>query len=134
MKESLGEKKIKLFLYGPFLFLTKFLSKCPSSIKFPISLKNSPGTPVLRHYSFCKWLHIRCLTVLWMLLFLDNCSVICTEVWWYVLHQIHSELWHVWNSVYSGIYKHIQAYSRLLRHIQAFWGYSCFFTHIQHPA
>ena len=48
---------------------------------------------------------------------LDNCPVICTLTLCYVLHQIHSESWHIPNSAYSGTCKHIQAYSSLLRHI-----------------
>ena len=48
---------------------------------------------------------------------LDNCPVICTLTLCYVLHQTHSESWHIPNSIYSGTCKHIQAYSSLLRHI-----------------
>ena len=35
----------------------------------------------------------------------------------YVLHQKHSEFWHIQNSASSDICSHIQPYSALLRHI-----------------
>ena len=55
---------------------------------------------------------------------------------YYVLHLTHSEFWHIQHSVFSGIYRHIQSYSALLRHIHAYWdiikAYSGLFRHIQH--
>ena len=44
-------------------------------------------------------------------------SVICAVTLCYVLHQARSEFWHIQNSICV----HIQAYSALLRHIQAYW-------------
>ena len=34
----------------------------------------------------------------------------------------HTEFWHIWNSVYSSIFRHFQACSALLRHIEIYWG------------
>ena len=62
----------------------------------------------LRHYSFSKRLHLSCIC-------LNNCSVIYTVTLRYVLHETYSEFWHIQNSVSSGIFRHIQAYSVLLR-------------------
>ena len=63
--------------------------------------------------------------VSWIRLCLDYCSLICTVTLCYVLHQTHSEFWH------------IQAYSELLRHIDACWGiikaYSGLSRHIHNP-
>ena len=43
---------------------------------------------------------------------LNNCSVICIVTLWCVLHQTHSEFWHIQNSAYSDICSHlIQAYT-----------------------
>ena len=55
-------------------------------------------------------LHLKCLTVSWTCFYLNNSSVICTVTLCYVLHQTHSEFWH------------IQAYSALLSHIPTYWG------------
>ena len=57
----------------------------------PLSWKISGCAPALRYYSFCKTLHLKCLTVFWMRVCLDNCSVICKVTWCYVLHETHSE-------------------------------------------
>ena len=67
--------------------------------------KTSGCVPALRHYSFCKILHLKCLTVFWIPICLDNCSVICTVTLCYVLQQTHSEFWYIHNFVYSGIFK-----------------------------
>ena len=71
-----------------------------------------------------------------VLFYLDNCSVICRVTSCYVLHQAHSEFWHIQISVYSGKFRHIQAYSALLRHINR-WGitkdYWGLFRHTQNP-
>ena len=53
---------------------------------------------------------------------LNNFSVICTVTLCYLLHQRHSGFSHIQNSIYSGICRHIQAYSALLSHIHAYWG------------
>ena len=55
----------------------------------------------------------------------------------YVLHQSYSEFWHTHSSVYSSIFRYIQAYSALLmhRHVQACWDiikeYSGSLKHLQ---
>ena len=49
----------------------------------------------LSHYSYCKTLHLKCLTVPRIRLCFDNCSVISTVTLCYVLHQTHSESWHI---------------------------------------
>ena len=65
----------------------------------------------------------------------EYASVSITAPFCYVLHQAHSEFCHIQNSIYSSTFSHIQAYSVLLRHIQAYWGiakaYSGLFMHIQ---
>ena len=38
-----------------------------------------------------------------------------------VLNQTHSQFWHTQSSVYSGIFKHTQAYWALLSHIHTYW-------------
>ena len=91
-------------------------------MKPPLFLwKVSGCTPALRHCPFCKLLYLKCLTVFWICLCLNNCSVVCTVTLCYVLHQTHSEFWHIQNYVYSGISRHIQRYSALLRHIHVYW-------------
>ena len=66
--------------------------------------------PAFRHCSFCKTLYLKRLTVFWIHICLNNCSIICTITLCYVLHR------HIKNS-FSGICQHIQSYSALLRHI-----------------
>ena len=54
----------------------------------------------------------------------------------YILHHTHSKFCHIQISVYSGIFKRIQPYSALLRHIDArsiIEEYSSLFRHIQNP-
>ena len=77
------------------------------------ALKVFGCVPALRHYSLYKTLHLKRLC-------LNNCSVICTVTLSHVLHQSYSEFWHIQNSVYSGIFSHIQAQSALLRHIHRY--------------
>ena len=48
-----------------FVFLTKCLSKCPSSTKPLLAVKNFDCAPARRHYSFCKMPHLKCLIVFW---------------------------------------------------------------------
>ena len=73
----------------------------------------------------------------WIRFCFNNCSVIFTVTLWYVLHHTHSKFSHIQNSAYSGIWRHIQAYSALLRHIHEYWdiikAYPGLFRHIQHP-
>ena len=87
-----------------------------------LSWKISGCAPAFRHYSFCELLHFNCLTVLWIRLCLDNCSVICAITLCHVLHQAHSK---------------IQSWSALLRHIHAYWdiiyAYSSLFSTLSSP-
>ena len=53
--------------------------------------------PELRHYSFCKVLHLKCLTVFCIQLCFENYSVIFTVALCYILHQTNSEFWHIHN-------------------------------------
>ena len=61
---------------------------------------------------------------------LDNCSVVCTAILCYVLHQTHSEFWHIQRYFFrcmpAYLFNHTQRYwgilthiDTLLRHIQA---------------
>ena len=119
-------------------FLTKSLSKRPSSLnltsplypeKFLVEHLHSDIIPFTNHFVLNVW---QCSEYVC----LYNCSVICTVTLWYILHQTHSEFWHIKHSVFSSICWHIQPYSVLLRHIHAYWDittYSGLFRHIQHP-
>ena len=92
-------KNYQMLPCGPFflVLLTKCLSKYLNSIKAPSLPLNVYGcTPALRYYSFCKMLHFQCLTVFWILLCLNNCSLICTltlyytaDSYWTLLRHIH---------------------------------------------
>ena len=66
-------------------------------------------------------LHLKCLTVFWIRLCLDNCSVIFTVTLCHVLHQTHSGFWHIQHPAFSDIYRRIQSCSALLRHIHDYW-------------
>ena len=53
---------------------------------------------------------------------LDDCPVICKVTLCYLLHQAHSEFWHIQHfvfKVYPNIFKHTQRYWGILRHIEA---------------
>ena len=93
------------FTVEPFflVFLTKCLSKCLSSMKPPMPWKISGCVPALRHCSFCQTFHFKSMTVFWICLCFDNYSVICTVTLCYVLHQTHSEFWHIQHCSFSGI-------------------------------
>ena len=72
------------------------------------------------------------MTVFWIRLCLDSCSVICTVTLCYVLHQTHLQVWHIQNSVYSGIFmvypsifSIIKAYSHILRHFHSIFSTLC---------
>ena len=75
--------------------------------------------------------------LLWIRPCLDNCIVICTVTLSYILHQRHSEFWHIQNSVYLSICQYIQSYPALLKYIHTYGdiieAYSGLFRHIQHP-
>ena len=67
------------------VFFTKCLLKCPSFIP--------PSSTALKNF-FCApapalTVHLKCLTIFWIRVCLDNCSVICTVTLGYLLHQIH---------------------------------------------
>ena len=78
--------------------------------------------PALRYYLLCKRLHLKCLTVFWIRICLDNCLVICTVPLCYVLDLTHSEFRHIQHCLfrymptYSIIFSVIKAHSRILRH------------------
>ena len=97
------------------VFLTKCLLKCPKPMKPPLLwnflfgcmhsaiilfVKNS----VLNFWQFSEYI---CL---------DNCSVICTLTLCYVLHQRHSEFWHIQNY----LFRYMQAYPRIFSIIKAY--------------
>ena len=79
--------------------------------------------PVLKNY-FCKTFHLKCLTVFWICLCLNNCSIVfIVMILVNVPYQTYSEFCQIQNSVYSGMWKHIQgilsiikAYSYILKH------------------
>ena len=98
----------------------------------PLPWKISGCAPAPKHYSFCKTLHLKCLTVFWICLCLDNCSVICTVTLCYALHQsfrilAYSALFLWCMPAYLIIFRHIHAYSDI---IKAHLG---LFKHILHP-
>ena len=131
---------------GPLLlvFLTKFLSKFPSSAALlhfrtpPFQTPHltpwriSSCAPALRYCSFCKILDLKCLKVFWIHLCLDNCSVIYT-----VTLILNSAASHVQNSgipiqhtVFSGMPEcPIILYSVSLRHMHI----ETLKAYIQHP-
>ena len=80
--------------------------------------------------------HLKCVTVFWIRLCLDNCSVTCTVTIRYSVPYASDIFWHVQNSIYSGIFRHIQRYLALLGHIHAYRGivkaYLGLFKYIQH--
>ena len=102
------------------VFLTKRLSNCPSSTKPALPWKIWGCVPALRHFSFCKMLHLKCLTVWWIRLCIDNFFVICRDlkqctVWdtfrildyselCFFRRYIHS-YWVIFK-VYSGFFRH----------------------------
>ena len=71
-----------MFSCGVFflVFLSKCLSKYPSSTKPSLPRKISGYIPALRDHYFCKVIHLTCLTGFWIRLCLDNSSVICTVI------------------------------------------------------
>ena len=78
------------------------------------------------HESFYKTLHHKLLTVFWIHLCLDNCSVVSTVCFRHIQTSdiftiliICKEMWEA-NSYLVGILRHIQAYSALLRPIKAY--------------
>ena len=110
LQENLEEETGKYFSSAPFFLFfwrcvyqsTPFLRNLPCPDKFLVVRQHSGITL------------FKCLTVCFSLY---SWSVICAVTLCYVLHQAHSEFWHIQNSICV----HIQAYSALLRHIQAYW-------------
>ena len=70
-----------------YLWFDKMFIKKPSFHETSPTPKNS----ALTHYSFCKTLHLKYLTVFWICLCLNNCSIVCTVTICYVPHETHSE-------------------------------------------
>ena len=107
----------------------------PPSLQ-PLSLKHFWLRTSLRHILFAK----SSILNVWHCpeyFCLDNCSLICTVALCYVLHQKYSEFLYMQRSVFLGKSGHIQLYSALLRHIDAYWdiikAYCGFFRHTHHP-
>ena len=96
----------------------KCLLKCP--IFTPSALKKF-WFCTCTHYSFCKTLHLKCLTVLWILLCLNNCSVIWRVTLYYVLLASDIQNSGIFITVFPGVSWHIQSYSALSEHIHAYW-------------
>ena len=82
----------------------------------PLPWKISGCEPVLKHYSFCKTLHLKCLTVFWIRLGLNNFLVICTMTLRNAPYQTHPEFWHIRHSVF---FRQTPAYSVILSAIKA---------------
>ena len=72
----------------------KCLLTCPSLTIPPPVLSPTPY-PEKFHFPFCKTLHLKFLTVFWIRLCFDNCSVICTVTLCYIKQQTHSEFWYI---------------------------------------
>ena len=73
------------------------------------------------------------MTVSWIRLCLDDCSVICKVTLCYVLHQTYSEFWHIQHSVfqvYVDIFKHTRRYCGIFTHIETLWRHNQAFSAI----
>ena len=102
------------------VFLTESLSKGLSSTNLPLlALKNfSLHTCILANFFFAKhsiWNVWQCPEYVC----LNNCSIICALTFCYVLHQKHSEFWHIqywimFFQVYASIFNQTQHYWGLL--------------------
>ena len=128
-----------MFLCRPsFCVFHKMFIKVPYFYNLsPLPWKIAGWALVLRHCSFCKTTPLKCLTMFWIHLCLNKCSVICSVTLCFILHQTHLELWHIQHSVCSDICRHIQLYSALLRHIHPYLdiikAFSGLFRRIQQP-
>ena len=58
--------------------------------------KVSGRVPALRCFSFCKTLHLHCLTVFWIRLYLDNYLVICTLTFGDIQLLRHHKMIKIW--------------------------------------
>ena len=112
-KPSLFLTMIRSFFF--LVLLVKRSSKCLSPLKSPLPWKISGWVPALRHYSFYKTLYLKCLTVFWIHLCLDNYSVIWTVTLSCVLYQTWSYMQNMCIQILS---MHIQYIEALFRHIQ----------------
>ena len=107
-------KNSKMFPCGTFFSCVfgEIFIKCPSSTNPSLPWNISGCAPAFLIVLFAK---LPILNV-W------QCSEYSTVTLSYVLHQTHSESWHIQSSVYSCIFRHIQTYSSLssiFRHIEA---------------
>ena len=117
-------KSAKCSPAGPFFLVlfTKCLSKCPSSTKHLLPGKISGWVPTLRHYSFCKTLHLKCLTVFWICLSLQLLSNLYSDLMLCTASDTFRILVYLelcifrYMQAYSSIFRIIKAYSRILRH------------------
>ena len=91
----------------------------------------------IRHFSFCKMLHLTCLTMFKIRLFLDNCLVISTVTLCYVLHQTHSDSGIFRTIETIHLFRYIQVYSSIVSIIKVYSGiikvYLRLFRPIQNP-
>ena len=87
-----------------FVFLTKCLSKCPSSTTSP-ALKNFWCHTCNQELFFLQ--NASCLTVFSIQIYLDNCSVMCTVTLCYVLRQTYPVFWHIQYSIFFQVHASI---------------------------
>ena len=92
-----SRKKIsKMFRSGSsFSCVFDMFLKCLS--KWPISTNPHTTLCALKKIFifFWKTLYLKCLSVFWIRLCFDKCSVICTMTLCYVKQKTHSEFWHI---------------------------------------
>ena len=111
MYEYLGEETPECFPMGPFslYFWQNLYRSALISTNPPLPWKISGYVPALRQYSLYQILYLKCLTLFWIGLCLNDCSVICIVTLSYVLHQ----------SRYMKAYSSIQAFFKgILMHIE----------------
>ena len=106
-----------MFSCGVFflVFLSKCLSKYPSSTKPSLPRKISGYIPALRDHYFCKVIHLTCLTGFWIRLRLDNSSVICT-----VILCIYCTRYVQNSDIFRTLF--IQACAIMFRYVQHYYG------------
>ena len=119
------KKALIVFIFRlncPKCSFTTFLWKCYRSTKLLLPLKISGcASPTIKHYSFFKTFHLKCLTGLWIHPCFDNCSLICTVTLCYVLHIKHIQNSGIFRTlfiqVFAGIFKHY--FKGIFTHIEA---------------
>ena len=106
-----------MFSCGVFflVFLSKCLSKYPSSTKPSLPRKISGYIPALRDHYFCKVIHLTCLTGFWIRLRLDSSSVICT-----VILCIYCTRYVQNSDIFRTLF--IQACAIMFRYVQHYYG------------